>query len=1104
MRFGVLGPLAVWDADGRPVAIAERKVRALLAVLLAHAGRVRSVDGLVDDLWGDQPPRHPANALQGKVAQLRRALEHAEPGARRLVVTRAPGYLLDLDPDLVDSGRFTALTARARAAADPRARAALWAEALDLWRGPAFADFADEPFARAPVVRFEEERLLAEEEHAEARLALGEHHPLVGGLTDLVARHPARERLRALHMRALHRSGRTREALDSYAELRRHLADELGLDPGGELVALHQAILRDDPALAPTPPTPLTSPTSSRGNVPTPVTALIGRDEAVARVRALVENNRLVTLTGPGGVGKTRLAIAVAAELADTLPDGAWLVELAALDRVAPDHTAPDRTAADPAAALVEATMAALDIRQDSTPDTASPDTASSNTVSSNTASPNTASSNTASPADRLAAALAHRRLLLVLDNCEHLVEPVAELAAALLRAVPGLRVLTTSREPLGLGGELPVPVPPLALPDPLADADPATALAASAVHLFTTRAGITLDADNASAVAAVCRRLDGIPLALELAASRVRTLGVHGLLARLDDRFAVLASAHRDTPTRQRTLRAVIDWSWELLTTAERVVLRRLAVHAEGCAPDAAEVVCSGDGVLPHEVPDLVACLVDRSLVVLVDRADGPRYQLLESIRDYCLDRLREAGELSLMRQRHASHYTELAERVAPLLRGPEQRQWLARLDVETPNLRRALEHGPSPAHALRLVNALGWYWIMRGRLAEARRALESAIAAAVDSADADADRTRALTWHTGIELLLGEGAGDAGHLRAVLSRYDERGDRAGRATAAWLFAWSQLGLNLAVSEELTNRALADFTALDDQWGVAAALSIRARHALARGDLAALRRDGERADQLFGQLGDRWGRLQSVFPLASLAEITGDHARAAERYRAGLATAEELGLWPDVVKLLCGLGRLALLSGDHTLAHDHHQHALRVATEHAYHAGKVEAELGLGLIDRRRGLLDSAETHLRRMLDWFHRVDFGPAITLVLAELGFVAEHRGDADRARALHHESLARAGELGDPRAVALALEGLAGAHALAGRHRAAAVLLGAATATRDSVAAPLPPAERGDVDRITATSRKALGDKEFVTAFQHGTRLSPQEAVAQSTP
>ncbi|PRX45019.1 putative ATPase [Prauserella shujinwangii] len=1062
MRFGVLGPLAVWTAEGTEVRVPEAKVRALLADLMLHQGRPVPVERLAADLWGERLPGNPANTLQTKVSQLRRVLERAEPGGRALVVHRSAGYALEVPDEAVDAWRFRELTGRAAGTAEPGAKAALLAEAAALWRGPALADFAGEPFAAPLAHRLDEERLAALEELAEVRLALGEVDRVLADLADLVTRYPLRERLRALHMRALYRAGRQSEALAAYRELRQRLADELGLEPGSEVTELHQAILRQEPGLAPP------SPRRVRATLPVPLTELVGREEAVREIRSLLGSTRLVTLTGPGGVGKTRLALETARRLADHVPDGVWLAELAGLDRRAPDR--------EVAARVAEAVAAVLGVRD------------------------STAAGARAPLPDRLADAVRDRDGLLVLDNCEQLVEPVAALVARLLRAAPELRVLVTSRQPLGLSGEVLWTVPPLGIPG-AGHAGPARPAAEvlrsvrefSAVRLFAARAaaaapGFRLGEENVHAVAAICRRLDGLPLALELAATRLRALGAHELLARLDDRFAVLAAGYRDAPPRQRTLRAVIDWSWELLDEPERVVLRRLAVHAESCALDAAEAVCAGGPVGSGEVVELLARLVDRSLVVGDDDGrGGRRYRLLESVAAYCLERLAEAGEAGAVRARHAAWYAALARDLEPRLRGPAQRDWLERLDAEAANMRSALDTTVRQGlaeEALRLACALTWYWFLRGRLGEARRSLRASLA--VPGAEGTSARGAALAWLAGLDVL----AGGRADLAAVATAR-EIPDAGPRARALWFLGYV-LGTvgDLARAEELTALALESFRALDDGWGVAAALADGASQAMARGDLAGARDRAEESARRFRELGDRWGQLQASFALGVLAQIGGDYRAARREHEEGLRLARELGLWPEVSYQLSWLGRVALLTGDADRARELHERALRLAAGQGFAPGEMYARTGLALGARRAGDLDTAERELTVLLEW-HRLQEGASgVALILAELGFVAELRGDPERACRLHREGLrvARAG--GDPRAVALGLEGMAGVAALAGEHRAAARLLGTAGRIRERVGAPLPPAERGDVDRIAATARAALGERVFAEEYRTG--------------
>ncbi|WP_327087170.1 winged helix-turn-helix domain-containing protein [Nonomuraea sp. NBC_01738] len=1028
MRFGVLGPVTAWTDAGDPVAIPGLKVRALLADLLAHEGRVVSADRLVEDLWGDDQPGNPSAALQVRVSQLRKALEDAEPGARHLVVSRAPGYALEAAPDAVDAARFARLVAED-----------MLAEALELWRGAAYADFADFEFLGPVIARLEEARLAAVEELSEVRLAAGEPVDVAA----LVADHPLRERLRAVHMKALYRAGRQSEALAGYGELRERLADELGLDPSPELAELYQRILRQDPELsaragrAPT-------------NLPAAVGALIGRDEAVAEVRSLVGESRLVTLTGSGGVGKTSLALEVARRVAGEQPDGAWLVELAAYDRHTPS--------------LAEAVLAAMDIREDA-----------------------------AGARERLVEALRERRLLLVLDNCEHVVDQAAKLAEVLLRAAPGLRILATSREPLNVAGEALWAVPALDLP---AGSELINVAKADAVRLFMARAtasarGFSLDAGNAEAVAQLVRRLDGIPLALELAATRVRALGVRELVARLDDRFRLLAGFQRGAPARQQTLVAMIDWSWTLLTDQERVVLRRLAVQADGCTLEAAEAICAQDGI---DVMDVLARLVDRSLVAVVDGRHGVRYRLLESVAAYCADRLEDAGETTRVRQAHVRYYVALAVEAETFLRGPEQGRWLRRLDAEAANLRVALEHGAA-GDAARLVNALGWYWFLRGRLAEARRSLEAALAKPPtgdptgDPTAEAADRAVAGAWRAGFALMLGLGA-EAGWETAVAA-VGEPGARA----RAELFVGFGLP-DMASAQAVVERALETFREVGDRWGIAVALSRQARDHFTLREAEALERVGGESERIFAELGDEWGRLQATEWLGGLAEMLGDYPAATRLFGDGLRQAEELGLWPDAVRRLCWLGWMAMLVGDYDLAMEQSGKALRLAIGQGYAEGQVFARMGVGFSARRAGRLDEAVEHLGRMLDGAVRIDAdgrlagGDEVALflpsALVELGYVHAARDEPEEAATVFREAFAAACRIGDPRTTASTVEALA----LVAEPQEAARLLGLAAAARAALGTPLSDAEQADLHRATSRARDALGPEAFAAAYATG--------------
>ncbi|MCX5406425.1 winged helix-turn-helix domain-containing protein [Streptomyces sp. NBC_00335] len=1074
MRFEVLGPLTVRTDDGTPVPVSEAKVRALLAALLVRDGRPVPVDRLIEDLWGeagDAAPGNPGNTLQTKVSQLRRILAEAEDGARSLVAYGPAGYALRAPARAVDAERFAELAAAARKEAGPRDRAELLARALGLWQGEAYADFRGAGFTQTAIARLEEQRITAYEDLAEARLELGEHRQLADDLAGPAAAHPLRQRLRGSQMRALYRAGRQSEALAVYAQLRELFAEELGIDPGAELSALYEAILRQDPALGPalgpaTEPSPAApaGPGAAPGpperavrgggaygggrayggggNLPTPVSSLVGREEAVTRVCAALGAGRLVTLCGPGGVGKTRLALAAAARLEEAHPDGVWFVELAGAQ----------------SASVAEAVAAAIGMREDD--------------------------AGGGSVEDRLAEVLGRRAALLVLDNCEHLLPAAAALAERLLRRAPGLRVLATSQEPLALSGEVIEAVAPLA--------------EAQAVELFAARAaaaapGFALGPGTAEAVALICRRLDGIPLALELAATRVRVLGVEALAERLHDRFRLLNQVRRDAPARQRTLRATIDWSWELLSPAEATVLRRLSVFAGGFTVEAAEAVCAdgdglggggpgadgpgaGGGVARDDVLDLLTRLVDCSLVSSAygDSAGGDtaygdlRLRLLESVAAYGLERLEAAGETGATRQRHAQYYTGFAERAAERLHGPGQGEWLRRLDREGLNARAALEHTGAGELGLRLVGAQSWYWFLRGRIQEATEATRAA---------------GATTLHAAFALL----GGDDSHLDGDFSAADLRGQ--------WLLAYARCGFGSGVREDELTVLPHQFRETGDRWGEAVALLTLSTWALYDGDLAELRRNAEAAAAVFTELGDCWGQLQTSEQLGILAEVTGDYAAAARLHEEGARDAQELELWTHASFRLARRGRIALLTGDLAHAAALHEQALRLAQEQCHRPAEQFAAIGLALGARRGGDLDGAEALLRPWLDWNQRLGVDSGAALILAELGYVAELRADPAAAESLHREGLAAARRSGDPRALALALEGLAGVLMPA----RAASLLGTATALRASVGTPRPPAERTDTDRATARARAALGLDAFATAFAAGEALALEEQL-----
>ncbi|WP_143671124.1 BTAD domain-containing putative transcriptional regulator, partial [Streptomyces sp. Ru87] len=676
MRYGILGTARVHRDDGTAVALGGARLRALLTALALRPGRTRTAGTLIAEVWADDdPPADAAGALQALVGRLRRALGHAA------VASGDGGYRLCAEPDDVDLHRFERLAGEgARALADgaPGKAAELLDTALALWRGPALADLPDRAAAaaRADSLRFEARR-----DRLAAGLALGHAARVLPALTGLCAGHPLDEPLQALRVRALRDSGRGADALAAYEAVRRELADRLGADPGPELRALHAELLRPEPR-----------PVRPEGNLRERLTSFVGREADLAALRDDLGAARLVTLVGTGGAGKTRLA-EEAARTAGDRPDGVWMVELAAVED-------PD--------AVPEAVLGALGGREV---------VMRGSSAEGLRAAPDPA---VGEPLTRLAEHCAARRMLLVLDNCEHVVAAAAALAEHLLTRCPGVTVLATGREPLGVPGEVVRPVGPLPLP---------VALRLLADRGAAARPGFRV-AEDREAAEEICRRLDGLPLAVELAAARLRLLTPRQLADRLDDRFRLLTSGARTVLPRQQTLRAVVDWSWELLDVRERAVLRRLSVFAGGCDAEAAEAVCgdTGDtgGPGPRDVLPLLGALVDKSLVVADPDGDGGmRYRLLETVSEYAAERLAEAGDRPAAGQRHRVYFRELARRADPLLRGPEQGAWLRRLEREHDNLRAALRRAVAEGEeqdALCLTLSLTWYWHMHNHGSEAR----------------------------------------------------------------------------------------------------------------------------------------------------------------------------------------------------------------------------------------------------------------------------------------------------------------------------------------------------------------------------------------------
>ncbi|MDL4774554.1 BTAD domain-containing putative transcriptional regulator [Actinomadura xylanilytica] len=1076
MQFGILGPVEARGDDGTSIAVGGPRVRALLALLLLDAGRTVTAERLIDGLYGDDPPSGAANALQSQVSRLRRGL-----GPAGLVEGRPAGYRLNVDPGDVDVHRFErlaragrrALTGADTAANGPggavagvrdAARAAdLLREALGLWRGPALADLADVPFAGAQAARLEELRVAAAEDRAEAGLALGEHGPLVPGLRDLVAAHPLRERARALLMRALYGDGRQAEALSVYEDARRTLADELGADPSSELAGVHLAVLRGAPSApeagtgaraAGSPPPP-----ARPLGVPAQLTSFVGREDELRRVGRMLAEGRLVTLLGPGGAGKTRLAIEAAGR-----EDGeVCFVDLAPLGA---------------SSEVPKALLGALGLRESGMlPNPAEPPGPSAEARD----------ERPRDTAERLASALAGRRMLLVLDNCEHVVEAVARLTHRLLGACPELRVLATSREALAITGEALRPLPPLALPPEGAAPDEASAY--PAVRLFADRAaavrpGFAVDEVTLAAVLQICAALDGLPLAIELAAARLRSLPVTEVAARLDDRFRLLSRGNRTAAPRHQTLRAVVEWSWGLLGEDEQTLARRLTVFAGGLTRESAEGVC---GLPPYDTDELLAGLVDKSLV----QTDGVRYRMLDTVRAFCAEQLAEAGETERLERAHAAYFLDLARRADPELRGAAQLEWLERLAAEHANLHMALRRSvhTHPVFALHLVAALTWYWWLRGRIEGAPLAITlldrvgldppegleeeyilcvtNALSSGFTGARSTAWLDRATTLLEGIDRTLRYPstlvlwALTAGPPRTDPTTLHERHIGAD--------PWSQA--LIAMSEGFMQQYAGDVD------GAEAACAT----ALAR----------------FRATGDRWGMANTLDSLAQIRDWRGDRERSLELLDEALRLTGELGALEDTADLLCRRGEVYVHSGDLAAAEADYEQAI-VNARQAGTPDKVGAgRCGLGNVARHRGDLAGACALYESALTGFASKRFIAAAVRLSAQvgLGWIAAAEGDAARARAMHRAALKLTFDHPVFMYRAATAVGMAGVALLEGDGERAALLIGASTAMH-GIQVPGDP----DAVRVAAAARALIGDGPFEAARSRGAALPAEDAFA----
>ena len=1102
MRISVLGPLEVSDPKGRPVRVGGHRVRALLILLALDAGRVIPTHALIGRLWPEarpeERPTDAANALQSLVSRLRLAFRQA--GLPEGLVESSPaGYRLAVPPAAVDAIAFEQQAragGQALARGDAREAASLLRTALKHWRGSALTDVAGQEFAFAPVARLTELQATATLDRIEADLTLGAADAtMIGELRELTVADQLAERPAALLMRALAAAGRQSEALAVYQRTREHLADRLGVDPSRRLEQAYLAILRQEVPQAAPPDTPATSsqPKAEQSraasgprpaNVRRPPTSFVGRDDDVAGVLKRLRVERLVTLTGPGGVGKTRLAIETAARLA--VP--AWFAELAPVTD---------------SAEVPYAVLGALGLRERSiTPRGAEM---------------------AGDPAGRLTSALADREAVLILDNCEHVIDTAASLAARLLDDCPKVKILATSREPLQIPGETLHVVAPLAAPR---EADvPEISTTYPAMRLFADRAAAVLpsfqlDASNAEAVASICRNLDGMPLAIELATPWLRTLTPAQLAARLDDRFALLTGGSRTALPRHQTLRAVVDWSWDLLSERERVLARRLAVFPGGVTLAAAERVCATKpGQEAIQLPTsavltALAGLVGKSLLTRADplQEQEPRYRMLDTVRAYGLERLAEASEDSFTRNAYARYYLEFAETADPQLRTKTQARWFRALTAEQDNVNAAIRWAIAQDDAdtaLRFVRALGYYWVQRGH-GEADAISREVLAMTPPPLTKQLAEARVICallaagWNWNIDLIR-EPLAEA--LNALNSFGTDYGSDAYGSFHPLVAMAEPVLMQFDGAIDQAQHHFERYSTSRDPWLHAMGQVYLAAYAQSLGTLDGAEDQCRAGLAELRVLGEQWGVAIALTQLAEFAELRADHATSIAAITEAARIGRELSVWGDLTYVQARLAIVHARDGDLTRAREEDTQVQRAVEARG---GRVDTDRWVAFMRAELAWLEGDYAEAARCCEavlfaitpntapWWQSLR-----AQVKARLATALLKQGDATRCHTLLTEALDAAAAWREHPALATVLDACA-VYALSRSHdngngtasaEQAARLLGAAHAIRgafDESSLDAPPAR--------ATAREVLGPQAFQAAYESTLTTTYKSAVA----
>ena len=1096
----LFGPMQV-RVQGQPLPpFRSRRALWLLALLTLRHNRPVQRDWLAGTLWPDLDQSQAFANLRPILSELRRALAVEE---RRLQSPDRHTLLLDLTGTEVDVLAFDA--------AIKRGKLSDLEQAVALYSGPLLEGCSEEWVFQERSVR-EQHCLQALQKLGDAALKDSDYGAAVGYYRQAVGIDPWQEAARRGWMEALSRSGDINAALQVYREFVTFLRDDPKAVPDEQTSMLYERLRAEARQQGSSTPVVVSTETAVpkvTGYLPHPLTDLVGREDERLEVAICLRRSRLVTLIGPGGIGKTRLAREVASEVVREYKDGVWLVALEALSQ---------------GSQVIQQIASVLGLREEQGQ----------------------------TPLQSVTDHLRNKRLLLVLDNCEHLLEASAQVVGHLLRECGQVRLLATSREALGITGETVWSVPSLAVPDIAHLPQPrATMLRVlmgyESVQLFVERAqavqkSFALSVSNARSVAQACRHLEGIPLAIELAAARVKAMTVEQIASRLEDHLGLLTTGSRTAQSRQQTLRATLDWSYDLLSEAERSLLRRLSVFAGGWSLEAAEQVCGGEDVAEGQVLDLLTSLVDKSLVLFEEReGTGGRYRLLEMVRQYAAESLQASDEAEPVKRKHRDWYLALAEAAEPQLQGSGQANWLQQLETEHDNLRAALAWSlpPSGEAGLRFTGALQLFWSTRGHLAEGRAWCKTALEAK-GAQERTAARAKALNGAGMLATIQGDYPAARAYHEESLAIKREIGDRQGIAGSLnnlgiiaehlgdYASARSYFEEALVINQEMGNRiweainlgnlgsvvlgqgdyeaakalceeSLAIKREIGDRQGIAASIAGLGDVAQAQGDYTDAQAYYEESLRIRRELGDRRGISNSIAGLGTVAQNRGEYSVARVHYEESLAIKREIGDRQGIANSLTGLGEVVQALGDSEAARTLLEESLRIRRELGDKVGVAHSLSCLGEVVQALGDSEAARTLLVESLALFRETGHSWIIH-VLRLLGHVERDAGDYAQATTLYQESLRLHRERGDVWTIAGSLEDFA---ELAGRQEQwerTSRLIGAAETLAATLGRTLPVGYALDFERTVATARAALGTETFAVAWEEGRALTLEQAVA----